>query len=143
MNDQFEMYVQALIDDECTRDEQLKAMTEEKKNKNPKECAKYIMQEAYKNAKKNGGVWCGIDDAPIINLIIHYYTEDNLNVEDLPSNVGVVTPKPTQPKPIAQPEPKAEPKETKPIQPKPKAQPKKAKAEKKAKIVELDLFASL
>lgn len=135
MNDQFEVYVQALIDDECTRDEQLKAMTEEKKNKNPKECAKYIMQEAYKNAQKNGGVWCGIDDAPIINLIIHYYTEDNLEVKGLPSNVGTVT---------SQPKPKAEPKETKPIQPKPKTEPKpKAKAEKKAKIVELDLFAGL
>lgn len=131
MNDQFEMYVQALIDDECTRDEQLKAMTEEKKNKNPKECAKYIMQEAYKNAEKNGGVWCGIDESPIINLIIHYYTEDDLEVKDLPSNVGMVT---SQPKP----------KETKPIQPKPKAEPKpKAKEEKKAKIVELDLFAGL
>ena len=130
MNEQFEIYIQALIDGECTRDKDLKAMTEEKKNKNPKECAKYIMQEAYKNAKKNGGVWCGIDDAPIINLIIHYYTEDNLKVEGLPSNVGVVTPKPTQPKPIAQPKPKAEPKP-------------KAKAEKKAKIVELDLFAQL
>ena len=134
MNDQFEIYVQALIDDECTRDEQLKAMTEEKKNKNPKECAKYIIQEAYKNAQKNGGVWCGIDDAPIINLIIHYYTEDNLEVKGLPSSIGTVT---------SQPKPKAEPKETKPIQPKPKAQPKKAKEEKKAKIVELDLFAGL
>lgn len=132
MNDQFEVYVQALIDDECTRDEQLKAMTEEKKNKNPKECAKYIMQEAYKNAQKNGGVWCGIDDAPIINLIIHYYTEDNLEVKGLPSSIGTVT---------SQPKPKAEPKETKPIQPKPKAQPKKTKEEKKTKFVELDLFA--
>lgn len=134
MNNQFEVYVQALIDDECTRDEQLKTMTEEKKNKNPKECAKYIMQEAYKNAQKNGNVWCGIDDAPIINLIIHYYTEDNLEVKGLPSNVGIM---------ISQPKPKAEPKETKPIQPKPKAQPKKAKEENKAKIVELDLFAGL
>lgn len=130
MNDQFEVYVQALIDNECTRDEQLKAMTEEKKNKNPKECAKYIMQEAYKNAQKNGGIWCGGDDAPIINLIIHYYTEDNLEVKGLPSNIGTVT---SQPKP----------KEIKPIQPKPKAQPKKAKEENKSKIVELDLFAEL
>lgn len=134
MNDQFEVYVQALIDNECTRDEQLKAMTEEKKNKNPKECAKYIMQEAYKNAQKNGGIWCGIDDSPIINLIIHYYTEDDLEVKGLPSSIGTVT---------SQPKPKAELKETKPIQPKPKAQPKKAKEEKKAKIVELDLFAGL
>lgn len=133
MNEQFEVYVQALIDDECTRDKELKAMTEEKKNKNPKECAKYIMQEAYKNAEKNGGIWCGGDDAPIINLIIHYYTEDNLKVEGLPSNVGMVT---TQPK--------TEPKETKITPPKPKAQPKpKAKAEKKGKIVELDLFGGL
>lgn len=136
MNEQFEIYIQALIDDECTRDKDLKAMTEMKKNKNPKECAKYIMQEAYKNAQKNGGIWCGADDAPIINLIIHYYTEDNLEVKGLPSNVGAVTPKPTQPKPVAQPKPKAEPK------PKPKTEPK-PKAEKKAKIVELDLFAQL
>ena len=138
MNDQFEEYIKALIQNECARDEELKAMTEEKKNKNPKECAKFVMHEAYKMAEKsrNGamGYWCGIDDAPIINLIIHYYTEDNLEVKDLPSNVKVVSTPKAEKKPEAEvPKPMPKP------EPKPVVKPKKE--EKKANVVQLDLFA--
>lgn len=137
MNEQFEAFILALIQDECTRDKELREMTEQKKNKNPKECAKYVLQEAYKMAEKNRngqmGSWCGIDNEPIVNLIIHYYTEDSIKVEDLPSNVKVVSASKAEKKPkteVPKPMPKTEPK--------PVVKPKKE--EKKKNVVQLDLF---
>lgn len=124
MNEQFEEFIKALIQDECTRDKDLKALTE-KQNKSTKECAKYVIGEAYKIAKKNHNMWYGIDNGPIVNLIVHYYTEDDIKVEGLPGNVGVSTTPP-----------KAEPKAA------PKVRPTKAKTKKeeKSNVVQLDLF---
>ena len=83
-----------------------------------------------------------MDNTPLINLIVHYYTEDDIKITELPSNVSVkATAGSTTPKP------KAAAKEVKPI---PVAKPTVGtitkptpKPEKKSNVVQLDLFASL
>ena len=87
------------------------------------ECCKYIIGEAYKIAKDNRqgncGSWCGINNDPIINLIIHYYQEDNVKPTKLPDNVHLAT----------------TPKQAKEIRK--KAAPRK---ETKSNVVQLSLF---
>ena len=87
------------------------------------------------------GYWCGVDNTPLINLIVHYYTEDDIKITELPSNVSVKATAGGTPKP------KAAAKEVKPI---PVAKPTVGtitkptpKPDKKSNIVQLDLFASL
>ena len=143
---QFAEHIKALIEKECETDKELKALTE-KPNKSYEECAKYIIGEAYNTCKNNKqgnmGYWCGVDNTPLINLIVHYYTEDDIKITELPSNVSVkatagsTTPKPKEIKP--------KPKEVKPI---PVAKPTVGtitkptpKPEKKSNVVQLDLFA--
>ena len=140
---QFAEQIKALIEKECETDKELKALTE-KPNKSYEECAKYIIGEAYNtcknNKQENMGYWCGVDNAPLINLIVHYYTEDDIKITELPSNVSVKatagsTPKPKEIKPKAT--------EVKPIPQPTVAAPKKKKEEKKSNVVQLDLFDSL
>ena len=140
---QFAEQLKALIEKECETDKELKALTE-KPNKSYEECAKYIIGEAYNTCKNNKqgnmGYWCGVDNTPLINLIVHYYTEDDIKITELPSNVSVKatagsTPKPKEIKPKAT--------EVKPIPQPTVAAPKKKKEEKKSNVVQLDLFASL
>ena len=135
---QFAEYIKALIEKECETDKELKALTE-KPNKSYEECAKYIIGEAYNTCKNNKqgnmGYWCGIDNTPLINLVVHYYTEDDIKITELPSNVSVKatagsTPKPKEVKPI----PAAKPTVGKITKPTPKP-------EKKSNVVQLDLFA--
>ena len=139
---QFAEQIKALIEKECETDKELKALTE-KPNKSYEECAKYIIGEAYNTCKNNKqgnmGYWCGVDNAPLINLVVHYYTEDDIKITELPSNVSVKATAGGTPKP------KAAAKEVKPIPvPKPtvgtitKPTPK---PEKKSNVVQLDLFA--
>ena len=141
---QFAEQIKAMIEEECKTDTDLKALTE-KPNKSYEECAKYIIGEAYNTCKNNKqgnmGYWCGVDNAPLINLVVHYYTEDDIKITELPSNVSVKATAGSAPKP------KAAAKEVKPIPvPKPtvgtitKPTPK---PEKKSNVVQLDLFASL
>ena len=138
---QFAEQIKAMIEEECKTDTDLKALTE-KPNKSYEECAKYIIGEAYNTCKNNKqgnmGYWCGVDNAPLINLVVHYYTEDDIKITELPSNVSVKatagsTPKPKETKPKVA--------EGKPIPT--VAAPKKKKEEKKSNVVQLDLFASL
>ena len=68
---------------------------------------------------------------------MHYYTEDDIKITELPSNVSVKatagsTPKPKEIKPKAT--------EVKPI-PQPTVAAPKKKEEKKSNVVQLDLFA--
>ena len=82
------------------------------------------------------GYWCGVDNAPLINLVVHYFTEDDIKITELPSNVSVKATAGSTPKP----------KETKPKEAKQEptvAAPKKKKEEKKSNVVQLDLFDSL
>ena len=139
---QFAEQIKALIEKECETDKELKALTE-KPNKSYEECAKYIIGEAYNTCKNNKqgnvGYWCGVDNTPLINLVVHYYTEDDIKITELPSNVSVKatagsTPKPKEIKPKAT--------EVKPI-PQPTVAASKKKEEKKSNVVQLDLFDSL
>ena len=82
------------------------------------ECVKYIMAEAKKQAK-NG--CAAIEDAVVYGWAVHYYQEENIEVEKAPK-AKVVAPKAEKPK------------EIKPI----KALVKDKKNE--SKCVELDLF---
>ena len=138
---QFTEHIKALIEKECETDKELKALTE-KPNKSYEECAKYIIGEAYNtcNSNKQGnmGYWCGVDNTPLINLVVHYYTEDDIKITELPSNVSVKatagsTPKSKEIKPKAT--------EVKSIPQPTVAAPKKKKEEKKSNVVQLDLFA--
>ena len=141
---QFTEQIKAMIEEECKTDTELKALTE-KPNKSYEECAKYIIGEAYNTCKNNKqgnmGYWCGVDNAPLINLVVHYYTEDDIKITELPSNVSVKATAGSTPKP------KAAAKEVKPI---PVAKPTVGtitkptpKPEKKSNVVQLDLFDSL
>ena len=139
---QFTEHIKALIEKECETDKELKALTE-KPNKSYEECAKYIIGEAYNTCKNNKqgnvGYWCGVDNTPLINLIVHYYTEDDIKITELPSNVSVKATAGSTSKS------KAAAKEVKPI---PVAKPTVGtitkptpKPEKKSNVVQLDLFA--
>ena len=138
---QFAEQIKALIEKECETDKELKALTE-KPNKSYEECAKYIIGEAYNTCKNNKqgnvGYWCGVDNTPLINLVVHYYTEDDIKITELPSNVSVkatagsTTPKPKEVKTM----PAAKPTVGTITKPTPKP-------EKKSNVVQLDLFASL
>ena len=138
---QFTEQIKAMIEEESKTDTDLKALTE-KPNKSYEECAKYIIGEAYNTCKNNKqgnmGYWCGVDNAPLINLVVHYYTEDDIKITELPSDVSVKatagsTPKPKETKPKV-----AEVKSVPTV-----AAPKKKKEEKKSNVVQLDLFDSL
>ena len=139
---QFAEQIKAMIEEECKTDTDLKALTE-KPNKSYEECAKYIIGEAYNTCKNNKqgnvGYWCGVDNTPLINLIVHYYTEDDIKITELPSNVSVKATAGSTPKP------KSAAKEIKPI---PVEKPTVGtitkptpKPEKKSNVVQLDLFA--
>ena len=130
---QFAEHIKALIEKECETDKELKALTE-KPNKSYEECAKYIIGEAYNTCKNNKqgnvGYWCGVDNTPLINLVVHYYTEDDIKITELPSNVSVKATAGSTPKPKAA--------EVKPIPQPTVAAPKKKKEEKKSNVVQLD-----
>lgn len=136
---EFVEQLKAMIEEECKTDTDLKALTE-KPNKSYEECAKYIIGEAYNTCKDNKqgnmGYWCGVDNAPLINLVVHYYTEDDIEITELPSNVSVKATTGDVPKP-KQPTPK--PKQITPQVGKVTA-PKPKKKETRTNAVQLDLF---
>ena len=137
---QFAEQIKALIEKECETDKELKALTE-KPNKSYEECAKYIIGEAYNTCKNNKqgnmGYWCGVDKTALINRVVHYYTEDDIKITELPSNVSVKATAGSAPKPK---EIKPKVAEVKPI-PQPTVAAPKKKKEKKSNVVQLDLFA--
>ena len=135
---EFAEQLKAMIEEECKTDTDLKALTE-KPNKSYEECAKYIIGEAYNTCKDNKqgnmGYWCGVDNAPLINLVVHYFTEDDIEITELPSNVSVKATAGDVPK---QPMPK--PKQITPQVGKVTAPKPKKKEGKKSNAVQLDLF---
>ena len=137
---EFAEQLKAMLEEECKTDTDLKALTE-KPNKSYEECAKYIIGEAYNTCKDNKqgnmGYWCGVDNAPLINLVVHYFTEDDIEITELPSNVSVKATAGDVPKP-KQPAPK--PKQITPQVGKVTAPKPKKKEEKKSNVVQLDLF---
>lgn len=113
-------FVKGLIDRQAETDTEFKALLG-KPNKSVEECAKYVLNQAMEQAKKNRdgntSYWCGLDDSPIVGMIIHYYQEDNVKVEELPqgvaASVSALDSKPKKEKP------KKEVKGVKPIRVKP------------------------
>lgn len=56
-----------------------------KDNKSLKECAKYITGEVYKKAVNNQ--YFGWDNNELYQMAVHYYQEDDIEINKLPGNV--------------------------------------------------------
>lgn len=92
--DELKKYIEMLIKQQSAKDADFKALLS-KPNKSVDECAKYLQGEAYKEIK-NGKGRCrcvGRSDESMTGQIIHYYQEDSIKVEQLPSNVSTEQPK--------------------------------------------------
>ena len=87
--DELKKYIEMLIKQQSAKDADFKALLS-KPNKSVEECAKYLQGEAYKEAKKGKGTCrcVGWSDESMTGQIIHYYQEDSIKVEQLPSNVS-------------------------------------------------------
>lgn len=92
--DELKKYIEMLIKQQSAKDADFKALLS-KPNKSVEECAKYLQGEAYKEAQKGKGrCRCvGWSDESMTGQIIHYYQEDSIKVEQLPSNVSTEQPK--------------------------------------------------
>lgn len=92
--DELKKYIEMLIKQQSAKDADFKALLS-KPNKSVDECAKYLQGEAYKEAKKGKGTCrcVGWSDESMTGQIIHYYQEDSIKVEQLPSNVSTEQPK--------------------------------------------------
>lgn len=125
---ELEDYIEQLISTQRIKDAEFDRLTY-KPNKSLKECADYILGEAFKEANKkkidkNNCKSVGWSDTTILNLIIHYYQEDEVKPEQLPSNVTTTPPQKIQkPTVVAIPQP-----------------PKTKKKRIKTKCQELSLF---
>lgn len=102
--DELRKYIEMLIKQQSAKDADFKALLS-KPNKSVDECAKYLQGEAYKEAKKGkGNCRCvGWSDESMTGQIIHYYQEDSIKMEKLPSNVSTEQPKQKQTKQQEQP----------------------------------------
>ena len=132
MND-LKSYIEMLIKQQSEKDAEFKALLS-KPNKSIEECAKFLESEAYKEAEKQkGSCRCvGWSDATMTGQIIHYYQEDSIKAQELPSNV-TTTPPVTKPK--------TEPTKVIQMPIPPRKKGSKAKKEsKKPKCQELSLF---
>ena len=92
--DELKKYIEMLIKQQSAKDADFKALLS-KPNKSVDECAKYLQGEAYKEIK-NGKGRCrcvGRSDESMTGQIIHYYQEDSIKMEKLPSNVSTEQPK--------------------------------------------------
>lgn len=80
--------IQSYLDERAKADE-LFAVAYKKKNKNIDECFAYIMGEALKESSPvvPGVEGCGMDNDVVYGMAVHYYDEDDIKVNKLPSNV--------------------------------------------------------
>ena len=85
--------------DERARTDELFARSYAKKNKSIDECFAYIMGEALKNsiAIASGAKGCAMDNDVVYGMAVHYYDEDDIKVNKLPSNVRASTTTPAKP----------------------------------------------
>lgn len=88
--------------DERARTDELFARSYAKKNKNIDECFAYIMGEALKNsiAVASGVEGCAMDNDVVYGMAVHYYDEDDIKVNKLPSNVRTSASTTTPVKPV-------------------------------------------
>lgn len=75
----FEDAIKAHLDKVAEQDETF-AKNYAKKNKSVKECCNYIIGEARKRKSGGGGV-VGISDEEVYGMAIHYFDEDNIEVD--------------------------------------------------------------
>ncbi len=130
----FEQAIKSYLDNRAKTDE-LFAKTYAKANKSIEECCRYIIQEVKKTGRQ------GFADDEIFGMAIHYYDEDNINVDKTTPSCKVVHNQATQEK-FKDDKPKATPTPVKAQeQPKsnipnlfdqPKAQPQATKPQTKA-----------
>ena len=85
----FETTIQTYLDNRAKSDS-LFSENYKKANKSIKECCNYIYSQARKLA--NGSNSVGIDDATVYSWAVHYYDEDNIEVEEVKEQVEVATP---------------------------------------------------
>lgn len=88
--------------DERARTDELFARSYAKKNKSIDECFAYIMGEALKNsiAVASGVEGCVMDNDVVYGMAVHYYDEDDIKVNKLPSNVRTSASTTTPAKPV-------------------------------------------
>lgn len=84
--DKLKSYIEMLIKQQSEKDAEFRALLS-KPNKSVEECAKFLQGEAYKEAQKGKGTCrcVGWSDETMTGQIIHYYQEDNIKTEQLPS----------------------------------------------------------
>lgn len=101
MINELRQYAEMLINRQAEKDNDFKLLLS-KPNKSIDECAEYLLGEAFKAVKDapmdeiRKCKICGWSDETMTSQIIHYYQEDNVKPEPLPSNV--TTTKPTEKK---------------------------------------------
>ena len=101
MANTFESAIQKHLENRAKSDP-LFAETYKKENKSIKECCNYIYSQARKFAKGSNSV--GIDDATVYGWAVHYYDEDDIQVDKVQEPTEVVTPV-AEPAKVDQPKP--------------------------------------
>lgn len=93
--------IQSYLNERAKADE-LFAVAYKKKNKSIDECFAYIMGEALKESSPvvPGVEGCGMDNDVVYGMAVHYYDEDDIKVNKLPSNVRVSASTTTPAKPV-------------------------------------------
>ena len=122
----FEESIKAYLDKRAKEDE-LFAVAYAKEEKCISECCNYILERVRKSGRN------GYTDEEIYGMAVHYYDEDNIKAEAMPSNVRVVVNHKEGKKEEKQPTDKEE---TKPVQMEQKKQTPAAKPKKSRKQME-------
>lgn len=80
----FEVAIKAYLDKRASEDE-LFAKTYAKENKSIERCCLYIIGEAQKKAfNTDKGKMAALPDAEVYGLAVHYYDEDDLDIDKIP-----------------------------------------------------------
>ena len=122
----FEKTIRDYLDKRAKEDE-LFAVAYAKEGKSISECCNYILERVSKSGRN------GFTDEEIYGMAVHYYDEDNIKAEAMPSNVRVVVNHKEGKEEEKQP---TEKKETKPVQMEQKKQAPAAKPKKSRKQME-------
>lgn len=85
----FETTIQTYLENRAKTDS-LFAETYKKANKSIKECCKYIYSQARKLAKNDNAV--GVDESTVYGWAVHYYDEDDIELDKVKERVEVVAP---------------------------------------------------
>ena len=130
----FEKTIRDYLDKRAKEDE-LFAVAYDKEEKSISECCNYILERVSKSGRN------GFTDEEIYGMAVHYYDEDNIKAEAMPSNVRVVVNHKEGKEKEKQPTDKEE---TKPVQmeqkkQKPEVKPKKNRKQMKEEFEQRQL----